>query len=147
MRSSATGFRHAAPTHVPHLAMWLTEVFGGPKLYSETLGDIAPILARHAGGDFSDDDRQRFVELARQAAEEHIPSPQPRALDAFHALHRVGRARGGRELAARSRVEPGRRRPDVELGHAGLSAGSACRCVGPSPRCSAWSGVMRARAA
>jgi len=76
-------FRRAAPTHVPHLAMWLTEVFGGPKLYSETLGDIAPILARHAGGDFTDDDRERFVELTRRAAERHIPASQPRALDAF----------------------------------------------------------------
>src|SRR5512134_2001996 len=61
--------------------MLLTELFGGPKLYSETLGDIAPILGRHAGGNFADEDRQRFVDLAREAATAHIADP--RALAAF----------------------------------------------------------------
>ncbi|WP_075098002.1 antibiotic biosynthesis monooxygenase [Sandaracinus amylolyticus] len=61
-------FARAAESHVPHLAMWLVEVFGGPKLYSETLGDIAPILRRHAGLRIDDAQRERFVRVAADAA-------------------------------------------------------------------------------
>jgi truncated hemoglobin YjbI/quinol monooxygenase YgiN len=76
-------FRHAAESHVPHLAMWLTEVFGGPPLYSRTHGDIAPMLARHAGQAIPDNERLRFVALARAAAERCFPPDQGRAVEAF----------------------------------------------------------------
>lgn len=68
-------FRNAAPTHVPHLGMWLTEVFGGPKLYSETLGDIGPMLRRHAGQDITEAERQRFLECAVRATNRVIVDP------------------------------------------------------------------------
>jgi truncated hemoglobin YjbI/quinol monooxygenase YgiN len=68
-------FRRAAPTHVPHLGMWLTEVFGGPKLYSQTLGDIGPILRRHAGQDISETDRKRFFDCAARAVARVIEDP------------------------------------------------------------------------
>lgn len=61
-------FARAVESHVPHLAIWLTEVFGGPKLYSETLGDIGPILRRHANLDITDEERERFVRVASEAA-------------------------------------------------------------------------------
>jgi truncated hemoglobin YjbI len=76
-------FRAAAESHVPHLAMWLCEVFGGPPLYSQTLGDIAPMLARHAGQAIGDEQRARFVELARAAAVGCFPPGSERAVDAF----------------------------------------------------------------
>jgi hemoglobin len=76
-------FRGAAESHVPHLAMWLCEVFGGPPLYSQTLGDIAPMLARHAGQAIDDLARARFVELARAAAVRCFPAGADRAVDAF----------------------------------------------------------------
>jgi hemoglobin len=76
-------FRSAAESHVPHLAMWLCEVFGGPPLYSQTLGDIAPMLARHAGQSIDDAARARFVELARAAAVRCFPAGADRAVDAF----------------------------------------------------------------
>jgi hemoglobin len=59
-------FARAAESHVPHLGMWLCEVFGGPKLYSQTLGDLAPLLARHARLDINEEQRREFVACAEQ---------------------------------------------------------------------------------
>jgi len=71
-------FRRAAPTHVPHLGMWLTEVFGGPKLYSAILGDIGPMLRRHAKQDISETERKRFFELASRAVARVVEDPRLR---------------------------------------------------------------------
>ncbi|MEZ4223294.1 MAG: antibiotic biosynthesis monooxygenase [Polyangiaceae bacterium] len=76
-------FTHAAPTHVPHLGMWLVEVFGGPKLYSETLGDIGPILSRHANRDITEEQRAAFAACARRAVDEIVPPAQQSARDAI----------------------------------------------------------------
>lgn len=57
-------FSRAAATHVPHLGMWLCEVFGGPALYTATLGDIGPMLARHANLNITEAERERFVSVA-----------------------------------------------------------------------------------
>jgi hemoglobin len=71
-------FRSAAETHVTHLGMWLTEVFGGPKLYSATLGDIAPMLRRHAGQNITEVERQRFVACATRAIEHVVADERVR---------------------------------------------------------------------
>jgi hemoglobin len=76
-------FGRASASHVPHLAMWLVEVFGGPKLYSETLGDIGEMLARHANLDITEPERARFVEVACRAAEEVVPSHAREVLAPF----------------------------------------------------------------
>lgn len=78
-------FGRASASHVPHLAMWLVEVFGGPKLYSETLGDIGEMLARHANLDISEIERARFVEVACRAAEEVVPSHARAVLAPFRS--------------------------------------------------------------
>ncbi len=72
-------FAHAAATHVPHLGMWLTEVFGGPPLYSATLDDIGPMLARHAGLDITDAQRDAFLACARRAIDAIVPTEEPEA--------------------------------------------------------------------
>ena len=78
----APRFASVAPTHVPHLGMWLCEVFGGPKLYSETLDDIGPMLARHAGLYITEPERTRFVDLAADAARLACPDAGEVALAA-----------------------------------------------------------------
>jgi truncated hemoglobin YjbI/quinol monooxygenase YgiN len=72
-------FRRAAETHVPHLGMWLTEVFGGPKLYTAVLDDIAPMLRRHARQDITEDERTRFVACATKAVESVVGDARLRA--------------------------------------------------------------------
>lgn len=76
-------FGRAAQTHVPHLGMWLCEVFGGPRLYSETLGDIAPMLDRHARLDITEAQRRAFVACAARVVQELIPATQQPARDAI----------------------------------------------------------------
>jgi hemoglobin len=66
-------FRAAAPTHVEHLAAWLGEVFGGPADYTGAHGDIAGMLARHAGLDIPETYRARFETLAHAAVAERWP--------------------------------------------------------------------------
>lgn len=75
-------FARAIESHVPHLAMWLCEVFGGPPLYSATLGDIGLMLRRHAGLSIVEKERTRFVELAKEAVREAAPGADPGAVAA-----------------------------------------------------------------
>ncbi len=76
-------FARAAESHVPHLGMWLCEVFGGPKLYSETFGDIGPMLARHAGLDISERQRAAFVACATRAVNAVVAADQQAARQAI----------------------------------------------------------------
>lgn len=78
-------FARAAESHVPHLAMWLCEVFGGPALYTETLGDITPILARHANLDISEQQRLAFVACAGRAISVVIPPSEESARAAIQS--------------------------------------------------------------
>ncbi len=66
-------FSKAASTHVPHLGMWLCEVFGGPKLWSAVYSDIGGMLTKHAGKAIPEDLRARFVEIAVRATDECAP--------------------------------------------------------------------------
>jgi len=65
-------FANSPAAHVPHLAMWLCEVFGGPPLSTDTLGDIGRMLKRHANLDLGEAQRTRFRDLAAAAARLHI---------------------------------------------------------------------------
>lgn len=71
-------FAKAAEAHVPHLAMWLCEVFGGPPLYSETLGDISLMLQRHAGLEITDGQRERFVECVSRVVDRDVSDTEAR---------------------------------------------------------------------
>ena len=58
------------PDHVDHLADWLTEVLGGPKLYTEQHGGHEALLKHHANLEIAERHRQRFVDVFVQAADE-----------------------------------------------------------------------------
>ncbi|HEX4402097.1 MAG TPA: group II truncated hemoglobin [Galbitalea sp.] len=60
----------ARPGHVEHLADWLTEVLGGPRLYTQYHGGHAALLGHHAGLDIQERHRARFVEVFVEAADE-----------------------------------------------------------------------------
>jgi hemoglobin len=76
-------FLHPLATHVPHLGLWLTEVFGGPALYTALCDDIRPMLARHANLDVSEAERARFVALAAEAVRALAPAGEERAVEAI----------------------------------------------------------------
>jgi hemoglobin len=49
--------------HVDHLTAFLTEVFGGPRRYTDELGGFPTLLASHRGLAIAEPQRARFVEL------------------------------------------------------------------------------------
>jgi hemoglobin len=60
--------------HPDHLADWLTEVLGGPKLYTDKHGGHGALLRHHADLHIEERHRQRFVEAFIEAADEvHLP--------------------------------------------------------------------------
>jgi CDGSH-type Zn-finger protein/truncated hemoglobin YjbI len=63
-------FADMAPDHPQRVARWLGEVFGGPKLYSESYGGYERMVSRHLGKALTDQQRARWVELLAASAQE-----------------------------------------------------------------------------
>jgi hemoglobin len=62
-------FKHPVATHVDHLTAFLSEEFGGPARYTDTLGGFGKIVAVHRHLHISEEQRQRFVALFITAVE------------------------------------------------------------------------------
>jgi hemoglobin len=58
------------PDHPKHVAAWLGEVFGGPKLYSERRGGHPHMIARHLGRALTETQRRAWVSLLIDTADE-----------------------------------------------------------------------------
>jgi hemoglobin len=56
-------FGRPVNSHVDHLTAFLSEVFGGPKRYTNELGGFPNIIAVHRCRRITADQRQRFVDL------------------------------------------------------------------------------------
>ena len=64
------GFEHR---HVEHVAVWLSEVFGGPPEFTEHLGGHQALLDSHLGLGINDAHRARWLGLMAGAVEEALP--------------------------------------------------------------------------
>jgi len=61
--------------HFQHVADFLAEVFGGPSNYSAHLGGHAEMVRHHLGRDITEQQRQRWVALLLETADElKLPS-------------------------------------------------------------------------
>ncbi|MFC6886720.1 MULTISPECIES: group II truncated hemoglobin [Actinomadura] len=58
------------PGHPRYVAMWLSEVFGGPSRYSDERGGYTHMVTQHLGRAISDAQRRRWVNLLMDAADE-----------------------------------------------------------------------------
>ena len=68
-------FARMAPEHVQHVSAFVSEVFGGPRTYSERLGGHPHMLERHVGRKLTEAQRARWMQLLLQCADEvGIPS-------------------------------------------------------------------------
>jgi CDGSH-type Zn-finger protein/truncated hemoglobin YjbI len=68
-------FANMSPDHPVRVARWLGEVFGGPKLYSETYGGYDRMISQHLGKALTEGMRARWVTLLCQsAAEARLPA-------------------------------------------------------------------------
>lgn len=63
-------FADLPPEHAQHVALWFTEVFGGPPAYSETQGGHGHMVAKHMGRGITEPQRRRWVNLIQDAADE-----------------------------------------------------------------------------
>ncbi|MGC3946520.1 MAG: group II truncated hemoglobin [Chryseolinea sp.] len=88
-------FRDMSPAHVGHVAHFVAEVFGGPKLYSgQDGGSHAEMIGRHIGKMLTEEKRQRWVSLLLQTADEVGLKSDPEFRSAF-----VGYIEWGTRLA------------------------------------------------
>ena len=79
-------FKDMSPEHTKHVAHFIAEVFGGPKLYTGTDGGSHPSMsARHFGKMLDDTKRKRWVQLLLEAADETGLPADPEFRSAFVA--------------------------------------------------------------
>jgi hemoglobin len=60
-------FVHMSPDHPAHVAAFLAEVLGGPKLYSERHGGHPEMIRHHLGRNLSEAQRRRWINLLLDA--------------------------------------------------------------------------------
>jgi CDGSH-type Zn-finger protein/truncated hemoglobin YjbI len=74
-------FARMEPDHPERVASWLSEVFGGPELYSQRYGGYARMISQHIGKHLTEAQRSRWITLlARSADEAGLPTdPEFRA--------------------------------------------------------------------
>jgi truncated hemoglobin YjbI len=63
-------FADMAPDHPERVAVWLGEVFGGPKAYSERFGGYDRMVGRHVGRKLREEQRARWVQLLCKSADD-----------------------------------------------------------------------------
>jgi hemoglobin len=63
-------FLHMGPDHPSHVAAFLAEVLGGPKIYSEQHGGHPHMIRQHLNRHLSQDKRRRWVALLLETADE-----------------------------------------------------------------------------
>ena len=59
-----------APEHVDHVGRFVAEVLGGPKAYSKDLGGHPAMIRKHVGRALTEPQRQRWMQLLLQCADE-----------------------------------------------------------------------------
>ncbi|MBE8520934.1 oxidoreductase [Amycolatopsis sp. H6(2020)] len=63
-------FRHMSADHPKDVAIMLGEVFGGPKKYTEEHGGFPRLLSKHRGRNIRPVQRERWLRLILEAADE-----------------------------------------------------------------------------
>lgn len=64
-------FKDMSPEHSQHVAHFIGEVFGGPKLYTEgDKGSHAHMVAHHIGKMLDETKRKRWIQLLLESADE-----------------------------------------------------------------------------
>jgi len=57
------------PRHAEHVAAFVTEVFGGPKAYTQAGGSHAAMIGRHLGRHLTDVQRRAWIALMLETAD------------------------------------------------------------------------------
>ncbi|HMH20504.1 MAG TPA: group II truncated hemoglobin [Puia sp.] len=78
-------FRHMSPDHQLHVAHFIAEVFGGPPAYSKKEGSHHQMIQKHLGKHLTEAQRQRWVALLLESADEISLPDDPEFRSAFVA--------------------------------------------------------------
>jgi CDGSH-type Zn-finger protein len=78
-------FSRMQPDHPERVASWLSEVFGGPELYSRRYGGYARMISQHVGKSLSEAQRARWVTLLGRSADDAGLPADPEFRAAFSA--------------------------------------------------------------
>jgi hemoglobin len=98
-------FAHMPEDHPAHVAAWLTEVFGGPKTYTDQMGGYPHMLQKHLELGISEEQRFRWVQLIALAADDAGLPDDPEFRSAFIAYVEWG------TRIAKSNSQPGAQPP------------------------------------
>ncbi len=93
------------PDHARHVAHFIAEVFGGPKLYSKQRGGHPAMVRKHLGRSLTETQRKRWIALLLECADEAGLPSDPEFRSAF-----VGYIEWGTRLALLNSV-PGAAEP------------------------------------
>jgi hemoglobin len=69
-------FANFTPTHIEHIAVWLSEIFGGPTRYTDELGGHQSLLRAHLGLSITEEQRTRWMELMSIAVAKELPEDE-----------------------------------------------------------------------
>lgn len=69
-------FVNFTPTHIEHVVVWLSEVFGGPAVYTERLGGHQALLTSHLNLRITEEQRERWVEVMLRTAAKELPADE-----------------------------------------------------------------------
>ena len=78
-------FKHMSPQHRLHVAHFVAEVLGGPKLYSESEGSHFQMIQKHLSKHLTQQHRKRWMELLLETADELQLPDDPEFRSAFMA--------------------------------------------------------------
>jgi CDGSH-type Zn-finger protein/truncated hemoglobin YjbI len=98
-------FAEMSPDHPERVAAWLSEVFGGPKLYSERCGGYSRMISQHVGKCITEEQRARWVKMLCQSADDAMLPDDAEFRAAFVAYLEWG-SRIGRENSQQHAVPP-----------------------------------------
>jgi hemoglobin len=87
-------FARMSPDHPRHVALFLAEVFGGPRTYSEQHGGHPEMVRHHLARSLTQEQRRRWIELLLACADELGLPDDPEFRSAF-----VGYLEWGTRLA------------------------------------------------
>jgi len=78
-------FARMEPDHPERVAAWLSEVFGGPKFYSQRYGGYTRMISQHLNKQLTEAQRSRWVSLLCRSADEALLAADPEFRAAFVA--------------------------------------------------------------
>ena len=78
-------FKHMSPQHRLHVAHFVAEVLGGPKVYSQSEGDHFQMIKKHLQKHLTEKHRKRWLELLLETADELSLPADPEFRSAFVA--------------------------------------------------------------